>query len=119
MMLEILSSLTKHHPHSQNRLLLMSEVAKNITFQILDVVSINQEIVCINANRACSFIVFVELLEASRILNTVSQTGRVRIHLIVTKIYVTIKFTVFVCRIREATKLIILKDQVVLLTLTC
>ena len=65
--------------------------------------------------RPCSLIVFVELLETSRILTTVSQAGRVRID-IPTGRYLTVELT-GLAPSREATERITLEDEVLPLTL--
>ena len=69
--------------------------------------------------RPCSLIVFVELLETSRILTTVSQAGRVRIFTRPPRIkmYVTVEIT-GLAPSREATERVTLENEVVPLTLT-
>ena len=73
-----------------------------------------------NANPACSLKVSVELVEAIRILTTVTQTGGVR------KTFEKPGFLIFItvevtapAPSREATHGIVHQFEVVLLTLTC
>ena len=89
-------------------------------FYNFNCVSINHEYwLPYTANSACSLKVSVELVEASRILRTVSQTGRVRIYCAIgIWFYVTVELTA-PAPSSEATHGIVHQFEVVLLTLTC